>query len=54
MSEEQPGDATEQADYSEDDCHEALPPVMTSSDAATTVADATGKANVHKELGASR
>ena len=43
MSEEQPGDATEQADYSEDDCHEALPPVMTSSDAATTVADATGK-----------
>ena len=43
MSEEQPSDATEQADYSEDDCHEALPPVMTSSDAATTVADATGK-----------
>ena len=43
MSEEQPGDATEQADYYEDDCHEALPPVMTSSDAATTVADATGK-----------
>ena len=43
VSEEQPGDATEHDDYSEDDCHEALPPVMTSSDAATTVADASGK-----------
>ena len=42
VSEEQPGDATEHADYSEDDCDEALPPVMTSIDAATTVADARG------------
>ena len=43
MSEEQPGDATERADYSEDDCDEALPPGITSNDAAATVADATGK-----------
>ena len=42
VSEEQPGAATEHADYSEDDCDEALPPVVTSMDAATTVADATG------------
>jgi len=43
VSKEQPGDATKHADYSEDDCDEPLPPVMTSIDAATTVADATGK-----------
>ena len=48
VREEQPGDATERADYSEDDCDEALPPAMTCIDAATTVADATG------EHGASR
>ena len=42
VSKEQPGDATEHADYSEDDCDEALPTVVTSMDAATTVADATG------------
>ena len=43
MSEEQPGDATDRADYSEDDCDEAFPPEITSRDAAATVADATGK-----------
>ena len=43
MSEEQPGDATDRSDYSEDDCDEALPPEITSRDAAPTVADATGK-----------
>jgi hypothetical protein len=43
VSEEQPGAAAEHADYSEDDCDEALPPAMTSIDAATTVTDATEK-----------
>ena len=43
MSEERPGDAAERADYSEDDYDEALPPCVTSNDAAATVADATGK-----------
>ena len=43
VSEEQPGHATGDAEYSEDDCDEILPPVITSLDAATTVADATGK-----------
>ena len=43
MSNEQADAATEHADYLEDDCDEALPPVLTSIDAATTVADATGK-----------
>ena len=43
VNKEQPCHATERADYSEDDCDEALPPVITSIDAATTVADATGK-----------
>jgi hypothetical protein len=42
-SDEQPGPGTEHADYPEDDCDEAFPPVMTSSDAAATIADATGK-----------
>jgi len=43
VREEQPGDATERADYSEDECDEALPPCITSNEAAATVADATGK-----------
>ena len=43
MSLEQPCHATERADYSEDSCDEALPPAITSTDAATSVADATGK-----------
>ena len=43
MSEEQPSNATERADYSGDDCDEALPPCITSNGAAATVADATGK-----------
>ena len=43
MSEEQPGDATERADSSEDDCDEAIPQCVTSNEAAATVADATGK-----------
>ena len=43
VSEEQLGHATGDADYSEDDCDEILPPDVTSPDAATTVADATGK-----------
>ena len=43
MSEEQPGDATERADDSEDDCDEAFPQCITSNEAAATVADATGK-----------
>ena len=37
------GDATEHAEHSEDDCDEVLPPAMTSTDAATSVADASGK-----------
>ena len=49
MSEEQPGDATERADYSEDDCDEALPPEITSRDAAATVADATGKKQMFRK-----
>ena len=40
---QQPGHATERAVCSEDDCDEALPQTITSIDAATTVADATGK-----------
>ena len=43
MSKQQPGHATERAACSEDSCDEALPPLITSSDAATCVADATGK-----------
>ena len=43
MSDEQPGNATERADYIEDDCHEAFSVAITSADAATTTADATGK-----------
>jgi hypothetical protein len=43
VSDGQPGDATERADYPEDDCDEAFPPVITSADAAATIADATGK-----------
>jgi hypothetical protein len=43
VSEKQPGAATEHADYSPDDCDEALPPDITSNDAAATVADASGK-----------
>ena len=43
MSEEQPGDATERADSSEDDCDEAIPQCITSHEAAATVTDATGK-----------
>ena len=43
MSEEQPGDATERTDYSEEDCDEAFPSCITSNDAAATVADSTGK-----------
>ena len=43
VSKEQPCHATERTDYFEDSCDEALPPVITSIDAATTVADATGK-----------
>ena len=35
--------ATEQVDQSEDDCDEALPPCITSDDAAAFVANATGK-----------
>ena len=42
-SDEQTGDATERADYMEDDCDEALPAVITSPDAATAITDATGK-----------
>ena len=42
VSDEQPGDATERADDSEDDCHEAFPAAMTSADAATTITDAKG------------
>ena len=42
-SEEQPSDATERADYSEDDCDEVLPPCITSNEATATTADATGK-----------
>ena len=37
----QRSDATECADDIEDDCEEAFPLVMTSADAATTVADST-------------
>ena len=54
LSEEQPGDATERADYSEDDCDQAPPPCITSNEAAATVADATGKKQMFKEPGASR
>ena len=43
VSQEQPGDATERADYSEDDCDEAFPHCIASKKAAATVADATGK-----------
>ena len=43
VSKEQPCHATERDDYSEDNSDEALPPVITSIDAATSVADATGK-----------
>ena len=43
MSEEQPGNATKRADYSEDDCDEAFPQCITNNEAAATVADATGK-----------
>lgn len=43
MSDEQANAATEHADYLEDDRDEALPPILTSTDAATTVVDATGK-----------
>ena len=43
MSKQQPGHATERAACSEDSCDEALPLVITSIDAATSVADATGK-----------
>ena len=43
VSKEQPGHATERADCSEDNCDEALPLVLTSADAATSVADASGK-----------
>jgi len=43
VSDDQPSDATERADDSEDDCHEAFPAAMTSADAATTITDATGK-----------
>ena len=42
-SKQQPGHATERAVCSEDSCDDALPPVITSIDAATSVADATGK-----------
>ena len=43
VSKQQPGHATERAACSEDSCDEALPLVITSIDAATSVADATGK-----------
>ena len=43
MKKQQPGHATERADCSEDNCDEALPLVLTSADAATSVADASGK-----------
>ena len=43
MTDEQANAATEFADYLEDDCDEALPPILTSTVAATIVADATGK-----------
>ena len=43
VSEKQPGLTTQQADDFEDDLDETLPPVVTSMDASTTVADATGK-----------
>ena len=42
-SEQQPGDAPEHANYSEDDGDDALPPDISSNDAAAYVADATGK-----------
>ena len=38
-----PGEATEHAEHSADDCDEALPPCLTSADAASSVADHTGK-----------
>jgi len=47
VSEEQPGDATERADYSEDDCDEAFPQCITSNEAAATVADATEKKQMY-------
>ena len=43
VTEEQPGLLTQHADDFEDDLDETLPPVVTSMDASTTVADATGK-----------
>ena len=43
VSEEQPGLTRQHADDFEDDLDETLPPVVTSMDASTTVADATGK-----------
>ena len=43
VSEEQPGLTTQHADDFEDDLDETLPPVVTSMDASTAVADATGK-----------
>ena len=42
-SEKQPGDATERADYSEDECDEVLPSCITSDEATDTIADVTGK-----------
>ena len=43
MKKQQPGHATERADCFEDNWDEALPLVLTSADAATSVADASGK-----------
>ena len=45
MSDEQPDDATESADDTDDDCHETVPAAITSEDAATTIKDATRKGN---------
>ena len=36
-------DVTKQSEYPEDDCDDVLPPDITSNDAATSVADPTGK-----------
>ena len=56
VSEKQPGAATEHADYSPDDCDEALPPDITGNDAAANYRCRrhSEEANVYKELGASR
>ena len=43
VRDEQPGDATERSDDSDDDCNEAFPAAITGNDAANTVKDATGR-----------